>query len=99
MSYTRSTTIDSSPTGDTVKQAVLDLDTDLTAAFVALNEFIQKSLGTTKGDLIVYTASGVPTRLAVSATDGLALVSDSTQATGLGWAVPGVGVLETQVFS
>jgi hypothetical protein len=37
MSYSRSTTIDSGPTGDTVVQAVLDLDTDLTAIYTDLN--------------------------------------------------------------
>lgn len=38
MTYSRTTTVDSSPTGDTTKQAVLDLDTDLSAAFVGLND-------------------------------------------------------------
>ena len=33
--YTRTTTIDSGPTGDSVKQAVLDLDTDLTGIVAA----------------------------------------------------------------
>ena len=35
--YTRTTTIDSGPTGDSVKQAVLDLDTDLTGHVAAYN--------------------------------------------------------------
>lgn len=38
MTYSRTTTVDSSPTGDTTKQAVLDLDTDLSGAFVGLND-------------------------------------------------------------
>lgn len=37
MAYTRSTTVDSSPSGDTTKQAVLDVDADLTAIFADLN--------------------------------------------------------------
>jgi hypothetical protein len=37
MSYSRSTTVDSGPTGDTVVQAVLDLDADLTTVFANLN--------------------------------------------------------------
>jgi hypothetical protein len=35
--YTRTTDIDSAPSGDTVKQAVLDLDTDLTGTVAAYN--------------------------------------------------------------
>lgn len=37
MAFTRTTTINSAPGGDSVKQAVLDLDTDLTGAFGHLN--------------------------------------------------------------
>ena len=37
MAFIRNTVIDASPSGDSVKQAVLDLDTDLTAAFEGLN--------------------------------------------------------------
>lgn len=38
MAYTRTTVIDASPSGDSVKQAVLDLDADLTSAFDGLNQ-------------------------------------------------------------
>lgn len=38
MAYTRSTVIDATPSGDSVKQAVLDLDADLTGAFNGLNQ-------------------------------------------------------------
>lgn len=38
MAFTRSTIIDASPAGDSVKQAVLDLDADLTGAFEGLNQ-------------------------------------------------------------
>ena len=37
MSYARTTTVDPSPSGDTVKQAILDVDTDLTGSFTNLN--------------------------------------------------------------
>lgn len=37
MAFIRNTVIDASPSGDSVKQAVLDLDTDLAAAFEGLN--------------------------------------------------------------
>lgn len=43
MAYTRSTVIDATPSGDSVKQAVLDLDADLTGAFNGLNQ-LQSSL-------------------------------------------------------
>lgn len=38
MAYTRTTVIDATPSGDSVKQAVLDLDTDLTGAFDGINQ-------------------------------------------------------------
>lgn len=38
MSYLRSTTVDPSSGGDTVKEAILDLDTDLTNIFTYLND-------------------------------------------------------------
>jgi hypothetical protein len=37
MSYARATTVDSAPSGDSVKQAVLDLDADLTSIYTDLN--------------------------------------------------------------
>jgi hypothetical protein len=36
--YTRTTTVDSGPAGDTTKQAVLDVDTDLTGVVAAYND-------------------------------------------------------------
>lgn len=36
--YERITVIDPAPGGDSVKSAILDLDTDLTAAYTAINE-------------------------------------------------------------
>jgi hypothetical protein len=47
---------------------------------------IAKSIGTTKGDIIVFTASGTPVRLAVGGTNGHALVVDSAQTEGVKWA-------------
>ena len=46
---------------------------------------IAKSLGTAKGDIIVYSASGVPIRLAKS-TNGYVLTLDDAQTGGLKWA-------------
>ncbi len=43
--------------------------------------------GTTKGDIIVYTAASVVSRLGVGA-NGTVLTADSTQATGVNWLTP-----------
>jgi hypothetical protein len=48
---------------------------------------IAKSIGTTKGDLIVFTGSGTPVREAVGA-NGQYLVADSTDANGMKWRAP-----------
>lgn len=42
----------------------------------------------TKGDILIAQSSSVLTKVAASATDGYALVTDSTQATGVKWGVP-----------
>lgn len=46
-----------------------------------------KSMVTTKGDLIVVTGSGTYTRLGVG-TDGQALIADSASSGGVKWAAP-----------
>jgi hypothetical protein len=58
------------------------------------------SLMTAKGDLVVASAANTPARVAVG-TDGFALVADSTQASGVKWAVAAspVDILQIQVFS
>jgi hypothetical protein len=43
----------------------------------------------TKGDLLVGQSSSVLTKLAVSATQGYALITDSTTNVGLKWGLPG----------
>lgn len=40
MTFARTTLIDASPAGDSVKQAILDLDADLTGAFGGLNQLL-----------------------------------------------------------
>lgn len=47
MAYTRTSAVDSAPGGDSVKQAILDLDTDLTGAFAALNALEPTLTGST----------------------------------------------------
>jgi hypothetical protein len=51
------------------------------------SEYVQEALGTTKGDLIVFTASATPSRLAVGGTNGMILAVNSAQATGLEWRI------------
>ncbi|WP_243358607.1 phage tail protein [Fundidesulfovibrio terrae] len=59
MAYTRTTVIDASPSGDSVKQAVLDLDADLTGAFDGLNQ-IQAVLSLKINQSEYDQPSGVP---------------------------------------
>ncbi len=51
---------------------------------------IAKSLGTTKGDIIVFTGSAIPAREAIGANDTV-LTADSAQASGIKWAAPAGG--------
>ncbi len=49
-------------------------------------DLIAKSIGTTKGDIIAFTANGAPTRLGVG-YDGHVLTADPSQPSGLKWAI------------
>ena len=54
---------------------------------------IGKVIGTTKGDVIVFTGSAIPVRMPVGA-DGQIIMADSVQASGVKWAaVPSAPVL------
>jgi hypothetical protein len=55
---------------------------------------IVQSVVDAKGDLIVGTANDTISRLAVGATNGFVLTVDSTQATGLTWAVAAAPVAD-----
>jgi len=60
----------------------LSEQTDLNSA---LTGKIAKSLGTAKGDLIVYSGSGTPVKVAVGANDKV-LKADSSETAGVKWA-------------
>lgn len=51
---------------------------------------IPRSTGTTKGDIVAYTAANMPARLGVGANTHV-LTADSGEATGMKWAVGGAG--------
>jgi hypothetical protein len=61
--------------------------TFFTAGVATANAAIPKSLVTTKGDIIVATASATPARLGAG-TNNQVLTADSTTGTGLKWATP-----------
>ncbi|MFH1390524.1 MAG: hypothetical protein ABIH56_07395 [Candidatus Margulisiibacteriota bacterium] len=55
---------------------------------------IPKSLGTTKGDLIVYNGNGTPDRLLVG-TNGQVLKADSSEPTGVKWDSAAAGTVSS----
>lgn len=61
--------------------------TFFTAGVATANAAIPKSLVTTKGDIIVATASATPARLGAGSNNQV-LTADSTTGTGLKWATP-----------
>ena len=52
---------------------------------------LKKAIGTTKGDVIAFTASATPARLGVGTNDQV-LTADSSEATGMKWADVGGGL-------
>lgn len=53
---------------------------------------IMKSIGTAKGDIIAFSGSATPVRLASSTTDGDVITRGSTETTGMLWAPVPFGV-------
>ncbi len=88
-----STPIYNWPTPDNtglVKNGALDIRTLGNAIDTTMSTMTPKSLVDAKGDLVTATADNTPARLAVGA-NGETLVADSSQSTGLKWAVPSIG--------
>lgn len=78
--------------GATVKHVFTGDDaTFFTAGVATADGAIPKSLVTSKGDIIVATASATPARLGAG-TNGYVLTADSAEATGLKWAAASVPV-------
>ena len=72
--------------GATVRHVLTSDDlTFFTTGVATANAAIPKSTVTTKGDLIVATASGTVTRVGVGTND-FVLTADSAQASGVKWA-------------
>ncbi len=78
--YTRTTTVDAGPTADTVKQAVLDLDTDLTGAIAAYNAHDTATTAVHgAGASTVATAATLATHAALqTGVHGIAITSGKT---------------------
>ncbi len=55
---------------------------------------IAKSIGTTKGDLVGFTASATPARVGVG-TNGKVWTADSTASTGISWQWSGMTLIST----
>ena len=66
-------------------------DMDFTWVTTDDTNAIQNAIVDAKGDLIAATAADTPARLPVG-TNGQVLTADSTESTGLKWAVPASGV-------
>jgi hypothetical protein len=93
MSYARATTVDSGPTGDTVVQAVLDLDADLTTVFANLNTHealttASHGLTSGEGDIVGTDALQTLTRKTITSPTITGGTATNLVMTGLSASLP-----------
>lgn len=93
MSYARATTVDSGPTGDTVVQAVLDLDADLTTVFANLNTHealttASHGLTSGEGDIVGTDALQTLTRKTIASPTITGGTATNLVMTGLSASLP-----------
>lgn len=65
-------------------------NSNFTELYAASTLSIPKAVGTTKGDIIIFTGSGAAERLGVG-SNGQVLTADSAQTDGVKWATPASG--------
>lgn len=77
---------------------IIDIQNRLSQLELQESDNVELATITAKGDLIVGTASGVVSRLAVG-TNGYILMADSAQTTGIKWADPTATLLAKSVLT
>ena len=77
---------------------IIDLQNRVSQLEIQESDNVELATITAKGDLIVGTASGVVSRLAVG-SNGFILMADSTQATGIKWADPTATLVAKSLYN
>jgi predicted ATPase len=77
---------------------IIDLQNRVSQLEIQESDNVELATITAKGDLIVGTASGVVSRLAVG-SNGFILMADSTQATGIKWTDPTATLIAKSLYS
>jgi hypothetical protein len=77
-----------SATGSAALALAVVATSNAAVALTTATSAIPKSIGTTKGNIIVFTGSATPVALAPSTTNGDVLTIDTAQAGGVAWSSP-----------
>jgi hypothetical protein len=76
----------------------IDVPADIQALAQAIeSNFITENIVDAKGDLIVATASNTVTKVSLG-TNGYVLTADSSESSGVKWAVPSAGSFDPILF-
>jgi len=76
----------------------INVPADIQALAQAIEtNFITENIVNAKGDIIVATANDTVDRVALG-TDGYVLTADSSQSSGVKWAVPSAGAFDPILF-